>query len=579
VFLYGKDDVTVSAPLFDLELAFEQRKPLIQAAIDRLATGTSSERGAVFTRSEIAGFMLDLNGYTAEQDLCGTRLLEPSFGSGEFLIPAVRRRLESYFRHGGTPTAAAVDLRTAFLAVELHHATFDDTRQRLDAVLAEYGQGTLARQTLLDAWLQQDDFLLTNIEGEFTHVIGNPPYLRSESIPPVLLSAYRARYQTMTDRADLFIPFFERTLDLLSPGGALCFICSDRWFRNKYGGALRQKIANGYHLQAYVDLVGVVVFQSDVTAYPAITLVARDSGHETRLSRRPPIDTRALTTLAAGLRGQTIHPDVECIPLAIREADPWLLDLGPALAVLRNIEARFPLLEDVGASVGIGVATGADRVYIGPLSELDVEEDRKVPLGMAADVRSGVLKWSGLGVINPFAERGGLVDLKAYPRLQAYLQQHEQVIRARNVAQRTPAAWYRTIDRITPALTRTPKLLIPDMNGQATVAYDPGTVYPHHNLYFVTSSDWDLRALQTVLRSRITTLFMGAYSVKMRGGTLRYQAQYLRRLRLPRWGQVPEALQQRLKALAESRDAAALNTAVDLLYGLDQHAIRVLNEV
>jgi len=571
--------VAISFPLFDIEPESIPRTLPVQAAIDQLSTGSSAERGEVFTRPEITEFMLDLSGYTADRDLTGTRLLEPSFGSGEFLIPAVHRRLQSYFAFGGLVSAAETDLGEAFRAVELHRETFLATRAVLDRVLDEYGLPLRTRTALLDRWLRQDDFLLTKVSGQFTHVVGNPPYLRQESIPTPLLELYRTRYSTMTDRADLFVPFFERGLDLLTPGGQLCFICSDRWFRNKYGGHLRSKVAAQYHLRVYLDLIDTPVFQSEVTAYPAITLLTRDTGHETRLSRRPQIEPSALRYLAEGLKGTAFHPDVECIPSAVQDADPWLLDLGPALAVLRDIEARFPVIEEVGVSVGIGVATGADRVYIGPMEELDVEDDRKVPLGMAADVRSGVLRWSGLGVVNPFADVGGLVDLKAYPLLRAYLTRHEAAIRARNVAQRTPAAWYRTIDRIMPALTAVPKLLIPDMNGQASVAYDPGTVYPHHNLYYVTSQDWELRALQAVLRSRVTRLFMGAYSVKMRGGTLRYQAQYLRRLRLPRWKDVPADLQQQLGLLAESTDTDAINLAVFRLYGLDQHARAVLNEV
>jgi len=578
-FLYhGRIVTQMPLPLFDLP-EISAWSTALQEEVNRLAVSAAAERGEVFTRPEIAAFMLDLSDYKAERDLNGTRLLEPAFGSGEFLLPAVRRRLTSYLKYGGRPERALDDLQGAFFAVELHQETFLRTRAALDVLLTEYKLPTHARETLLSAWLRQDDFLLTDVTGTFSHVMGNPPYLRPEAVSPLLLDAYRQRYRTMTDRADLFVPFFERSLDLLAPQGQLCFLCSDRWFRNKYGGPLRRKVAGDYHLQVYVDLVDTEVFQSEVTAYPAITLLSRDAGHDIRLSRRPEVTPDALQALAAGLLGTAAHPDVECIPWAVRDADPWLLDLGPALAVLRDIEDRFPALEDVGASVGIGVATGADRVYVGPLEALDVEDDRKVPLGMAADVRSGVLKWSGLGVVNPFADGGGLVDLRDYPRLAAYLKKHETVIRERSIAQRAPSSWYRTIDRITPALTHVPKLLIPDMNGRAAVAYDPGTVYPHHNLYFITSQTWDLQALQAVLRSRVTALFMGAYSVKMRGGTLRYQAQYLRRLRLPRWNEVSSELQLRLSNLAESSDANELNEAVFSLYGLDQHAVTVLSEV
>jgi methylase of polypeptide subunit release factors len=67
-------------------------------------------------------------------------------------------------------------------------------------------------------------------------VIGNPPYVRQELIPEALLTEYRARFETLYDRADLYVPFIERSLSLLRAGGALGFICSDRWMKNKYGG-------------------------------------------------------------------------------------------------------------------------------------------------------------------------------------------------------------------------------------------------------------------------------------------------------------------------------------------------------
>jgi len=145
-------------------------------------------------------------------------------------------------------------------------------------------------------------------------------------------------------------------------------------------------------------------------------------------------------------------------------------------------------------------------------------------------------------VINPFGHGDGLVDLAAYPRLRRYLEQNKAQITRHHCAQKNPTAWYRTIDRITPALCTRPKLLIPDIKGEAHIVYEAGKLYPHHNLYFVTSDTWDLRALQAVLLSSISRLFVATYSTKMRGGFLRFQAQYLRRIRLPQWRDVPDGL-------------------------------------
>lgn len=65
----------------------------VTAASEALATqGGLEARGAIFTRSEVVDFILDLVGYTEDQPLHKKRLLEPSFGGGDFLLPIVDRK-------------------------------------------------------------------------------------------------------------------------------------------------------------------------------------------------------------------------------------------------------------------------------------------------------------------------------------------------------------------------------------------------------------------------------------------------------------------------------------------------------
>jgi hypothetical protein len=226
--------------------------------------------------------------------------------------------------------------------------------------------------------------------------------------------------------------------------------------------------------------------------------------------------------------------------------------------------------------VGIGVATGADQVFIAPFEDLDVEPNCKLPLVMTRDLRDGQIEWRGLGVINPFRDDGRLVSLREHPRLAAYLERHAAVIRQRHVAQSRPEGWYRTIDRITPSLKATPKLLIPDIKGDAHIVYDEGHYYPHHNLYFITATHWDLRALRGVLLSGLARLFISAYSTRMRGGYLRFQAQYLRRIRLPSWEQVEHSVRARLIKAAAAHDQQACDAATCDMYGLNSAERKIL---
>ncbi|EBO5316963.1 MULTISPECIES: Eco57I restriction-modification methylase domain-containing protein [Gammaproteobacteria] len=541
------------------------------AATEALATeGGLEARGAIFTRSEVVDFILDLAGYTEDQPLHEKRLLEPSFGGGDFLLPIILRLLSAW--RAARPNGTEVDdLGDAIRAVELHHDTFRSTYAAVVALLKREGLSANAATALADRWLSQGDFLLAPLEGQFDFVVGNPPYVRPELIPAPLLAEYRSRYQTMYDRADIYIPFIERSLTALSAGGNLGFICADRWMKNRYGGPLRSLVAERFHLKVYVDMVDTPAFHSDVIAYPAITIISREGGGATRIAHRPSIDRATLTTLAGLLSAPTLPKDagpVRELARVTNGAEPWLLESSDQMALIRRLEGAFPLLEEAGCKVGIGVATGADKAFIGDFESLDVEPDRKLPLVTTKDIMTGEVQWRGQGVINPFAESGGLVDLGEYPRLRRYLEARRDVIAGRHCAKKAPANWYRTIDRITPALAARPKLLIPDIKGESHIVFEGGELYPSHNLYYVTSDDWDLRALQAVLLSAVSRLFVATYSTKMRGGFLRFQAQYLRRIRIPRWADVPEPLRRELAEAAIKRDVQACNRAVFRLYGL-----------
>jgi len=535
----------------------------------------------VFTRREVVEFILDLTGYSTTTALHKKSMLEPSFGDGAFLLVAVERLLDSYKSHAPKHADPAVDLKESIRAIELHRKSFIETRLKLRILLREKSIANAAIEELIAAWLIQGDFLLTDLPVHFTHIVGNPPYVRQELIPAVLLAEYRHRFDTLYDRADLYIPFIEKSLKLLDSKGSVGFICSDRWMKNRYGGPLRKMVAKDFHLKYFVDMVDTNAFHSEVSAYPAITVISREKSEATRIAHRPQIDNGSLVKLSHEMRARSLKPNsvVHEVSGVMNSNEPWVLESFDELAVLRRLEATYPTLEEAGCKVGIGVATGADKVYVGEYAELDVEKDRKLPLVMTRDIRAGKVEWNGKGVINPFDDDGSLVNLKKYPKLAAYFNRHKAVICNRNVAKRNSDRWYRTIDRITPSITQMPKLLIPDIKGEAHIVYEEGKYYPHHNLYYITSDTWDLRALQAVLLSDITRHFITTYSTKMRGGYLRFQAQYLRRIHVPYWRDVPEKIKSKLKVAAEKRDIAACNAVTFDLYKLTPEERSIIGQV
>ena len=70
-------------------------------------------------------------------------------------------------------------------------------------------------------WVQVGDYLFDSPRlPRADFVIGNPPYIRLEDIPPETAGLYRKAYPTMRGRADVYVAFFEAGLRQLKDRGA-----------------------------------------------------------------------------------------------------------------------------------------------------------------------------------------------------------------------------------------------------------------------------------------------------------------------------------------------------------------------
>jgi hypothetical protein len=123
---------------------------------------------------------------------------------------------------------------------------------------------------------------------------------------------------------------------------------------------------------------------------------------------------------------------------------------------------------------------------------------------------------------------------------------------------------------VTHDLTNTPKLYIADIKNVLDPVLDSGMTYPHHNLYFVQSDEWDLEVLGGLLMSAIGQFFVESYRLRMRGGYLRFQAQYLRRIRVPDFRAVSKSLANDLVQAFRARDRQLANRAALEAYGIDR---------
>ena len=457
--------------------------------------------GDVFTSPKVVRYILDIIGYTSDKDLSQYNILEPSCGEGAFLTEIIHRVLLSAKRHNFDPSPI---IANNIVAYDIDSNKIERCRQHILYTFSSYLP-----------CLKTKDFLQEENLEKFDFIVGNPPYIRYEKIPTANRTAYKKKFATFHYRADLYILFFEKTLKCLKPGGKHGFICANRWLRNEYGKKLRGFIAHNFRLHIIVDMEQADAFQANVLAYPAITIISNDSPSSLfnytkintidQLEWKKPISKKMSTT------------------------EDWSLmffDISHSNNLLS--------IEEQGFHIGIGIATGADNIYISSSLKGIVEDELLLPAINARDLTGNKQNWHGEYLLNPYNKEGNLIDLSSFPKAKSYLEMNKETLCSRHVAKKNPSKWYRTIDKVKQNLQKTPKILIPDISGNSLLFIDEGHFYPLHNIYYVTGENLHLlKILCAILMSDFVNKQIQEISNCMNGGYPRWQSQHLKKLRIP----------------------------------------------
>lgn len=181
------------------------------------APGARKARGAFFTPPELACFVARWAIRSA-----GDRVLEPACGEAEFLVAASDR-----LRALGCHFAVA---ERNVVGCEVHKASAEKAVERLRAL------GHSANVVV-------SDFLRLAPEPSFDAVIGNPPYVRFQSLShdqKEAIGAIAERHGiAVSSLSSLWMPFVLQAVSFLKPGGRLGLVLPAELLTVNYAAPLR----------------------------------------------------------------------------------------------------------------------------------------------------------------------------------------------------------------------------------------------------------------------------------------------------------------------------------------------------
>ena len=215
---------------------------------------------------------------TYKEWLFNLKILDPACGSGAFLNQALEHLIQEH-NNLQNDLALMGDLFSSYqveesvlenniYGVDINEDAVEIAKLSLWLRTAKKGRPLTK---LVDKILCANSLLeMPFEEGIFDIVIGNPPYVRQEMIKEIK-PQLKEKYKTFVGTADLYVYFYELGIKMLKENGLKGYICSNKFFRAKYGEKLREYILTNTTIDRIANFNGIKVFE-DATVDSAITL-------------------------------------------------------------------------------------------------------------------------------------------------------------------------------------------------------------------------------------------------------------------------------------------------------------------
>jgi len=497
------------------------------------------EHGTVYTNEEVVSFILSLAGLNTLSDFLTKKILDPAVGEGAFVIPLIRRIIEL----SAIEESKIISSLKNLTLVELDPRKIEILKRNIIIELSKYNVNYKEYYKFIR--IINNDYLLANTD-RYDVIIGNPPYVRYDNIPIEKIEIYKRLFSCFKSRSDLYILFIEKGIKSLKQNGILSFICADRWLNNQYGISLKKTIYYNFFFKDFIKIENFSPFSEEVIAYPAIFSIAN------------------MEKLNSSYYVAHSKEELDFKMYSTRKSNISFDENGNF--IFNTVNPKHTLIEEQGFKIGIGVATGADKVFIVQENIGKLENEVLVPLITRKDVNDTGIDWKNRFVINPFFNNtSSLINLDDYPNTKKYLNDHYSELADRHVALKNNKNWYKTIDRIDINLLKKPKLLIPDISTKNIIYYDKGEYYPHHNFYYIIgNNEEELLILRAILSSDFVKIQIAEKGLLMNGGALRWQAQTLRKVYIPNI-KLMSKKQKKEIIFAYENDRKQLNTIINIL--------------
>ena len=199
----------------------------------------------------------------------------------------------------------------------------------------------------------------------FDVVIGNPPYVKLETIKEVSQSLEKLNYKTFDKRGDLYVLFVEKGFSILKENGTISYIMPNKWLQTGYGQKLREFFLTK-QLDQLIDFGDIQIFEG-ATTYPVIFIARQNNPNEIFL---------ASLLKESGVLDfkRNVENTAEVFKSHDFSGDTWVISSGENQQLLNKLNLKFKSLKEfVNGEANYGIKFGLTEAFL-----IDEEKKREL---------------------------------------------------------------------------------------------------------------------------------------------------------------------------------------------------------
>ena len=389
--------------------------------------------------------------------------------------------------------------------------------------------------------------------GGFDAVIGNPPYIRIQTMKewaPTEVEFYKKKFISASKgNYDIYVVFVEKGLMILNKNGLLGYILPHKFFNAQYGEALRAVISKGKHLKEIVHFGHQQVFEN-ATTYTCLLFLG-NKGYDEFLFDKVD-DLNSWNSAHIKIEGTISIKDVT--------EKEWNFVVGNDAGLFKKLESIKFKLKDATAKIYQGLVTGADPVFIvvnqqdkSYLSEATqkkhfLEKELLHPLCKGAlNIRRYYIDTITKSILFPYK----IIDNKAilltekelaenYPNTWEYFKLNKSLLESRENGKWKHKQWYAFGRNQNLTEMDREKILTPSIANGACFTFDSKDYFYFmgsgggggggYGITLIPEEKMSYYFLLGILNSKLSTFYIRKISSTFRGGYIALNRQYIEQL-------------------------------------------------